>query len=145
VARGKWNPLVATGTPVESVRALCDDAVLGVSLALADVEFSDDRLVHRLLTGELRRAVSRTFTRAGYPGGMEDPNPRKTRHGQQEPINFGDQSGVQAGGPGDAPAPGRRGRRSGDGGSTCICCCDGCECCCCDEACCECGDCCDCS
>jgi Family of unknown function (DUF5685) len=144
VTRGKWSPLAATGTPVEAVRSLCDDAVLGIGLALADVEFTDDRLVHRLLTRELRRSVSRTFTRAGYPGGVEDPNRHRTRRGQQEPINFGNQPGA-VGGPAETPDPGPRRRGWGGGGSTCICCCDGCECCCCDDACCECGDCCDCS
>jgi hypothetical protein len=67
VARRKWNPLAANRTPVETVRALCDDTVLGIELALAEVEFNDGRLVRRLLTGEVRRAVSRTFTQAGYP------------------------------------------------------------------------------
>jgi hypothetical protein len=137
--------LAATETPIEAVRALCDDALLGIGLALADVEFTDDRLVQRLLTGELRRAVSRTFTRAGYPGGVEDPNSRRTPRGQQEPINFGNQPGA-VGGPGETPDPGPRGRRWGGGGSTFICCCDGCDCCCCcDDSCCECGDCCDCA
>jgi len=149
VTRGKWNPLAAKETPIEAVRALCDDAVLGIGLALADVDFTDDRLVQRLLTGEMRRAVSRTFTRAGYPGGYpggtEDPNPRRTRHGQQEPINFGNQPGA-IGGPGGTPDPGPRGRRWGGRGSTFICCCDGCDCCCCcDDSCCECGYCCDCA
>ncbi len=59
VARGKWNPLAATATLVETARALCDDAVLGIELALADVEFTDGRLAHRLLTSEVRRAASR--------------------------------------------------------------------------------------
>lgn len=65
---GAWNPLAATGTPVERARGLCDDAVLGVSLALREAEFTDDRLVHALLVHELRRAVERTFSHAGYPG-----------------------------------------------------------------------------
>ncbi|BBX62145.1 hypothetical protein MSAS_13190 [Mycobacterium saskatchewanense] len=141
-ARRRWNPMAATATPFEAVRALCDDAALGIELALSDVEFTDRRLVHRLLTGEIRRAVSRTFTRVGYPGGVEDPNPRKSRRGQQEPINFANEPGAAP----ETPDPGPRGRRrGGDGGSTCICCCDSCDCCCCDDACCECGDCCDCT
>ena len=77
MARGKWNPLAATATPVAAARALCDDAVLGIELALADVSFTDGRLVDRLLTSEVRRAIKRTFTRAGYPGGGEDPNPAR--------------------------------------------------------------------
>jgi hypothetical protein len=67
VARGKWNPLAATATSAESVHQLCDDAVWGIELALADVEFTDDRLVQRLLTGELRRAVVRRFGKSGEP------------------------------------------------------------------------------
>src|SRR5699024_5922297 len=50
------------------VRRLCDDAALGVELALREAEFHDDRLVKALLVSELRRSVSRTFTAAGYPG-----------------------------------------------------------------------------
>ena len=136
VARGKWNPLAATGTPVAEVRALCDDAVLGIELALADVEFTDGRLARRLLTREARRAVSRTFDRAGYQAQSGTP------HGQQEPINFGPGAGYPN--PeevGEVPAP--KGRRRSDGGGGCICCCDGCDCCC-DDCCCD-ADCCDCS
>src|SRR5262249_50476840 len=85
-ARGKWNPLAATATPAAAVRALRDDAVLGIELALADVEFTDDRLVRRLLVGEVRRAVSRTFSAAGHTAQSGTP------HGQQDPINFGPQA-----------------------------------------------------
>ncbi|WP_327269961.1 DUF5685 family protein [Streptomyces sp. NBC_01218] len=58
---GAWNPLTATGTPLAEARRLCDDAVRGVRLALADAEFSDGKLVHVLLVHELRRAVDRAF------------------------------------------------------------------------------------
>jgi Family of unknown function (DUF5685) len=137
MARGKWNPLAATGTPVADVRALCDDAVLGIELALADVEFTDGRLPHRLLTRELRRAVSRTFSRAGYTAQSGTPR------GQQEPINFGPGDGTPEGEEGQAPGP-KAGRRS-DRWDGCICCCDGCDCCCdCDDCCCD-ANCCDCS
>jgi Family of unknown function (DUF5685) len=126
VVRGKWNPLAATGTPVEATRALCDDAVLGIRLALADVEFTEGRLVHRLLTNEVSRAVSRTFVRAGSPGGG----------GQQGPINFGDQP-LDPAAEGETPNPVRK---SGRGGSSCVLCCDGCDCCCdCDDCCCDCS------
>ncbi len=144
VARGKWNPLAATGTPIEEVRALCGDAVLGIELALADVEFTDGRLVRRLLTREVHRAVSRTFTGAGYTARSGTP------HGQQEPINFGPGAGDPnfpgPGGDGQDANPGARRRRS-DRWYDCICCCDGCECCCDLDSCCceECGSCCDCS
>jgi len=127
VARGKWNPLAATGTPVAAVRALCDDAVLGIELALADVDFTDGRLPHKLLTRELRRSVSRTFAHSGTP------------HGQQEPINFGPGADMPQG-EGEQPAT-RAGRKGGssDGGG-CVLCCDGCDCCCdCDDCCCDCS------
>ncbi|MCP9988605.1 DUF5685 family protein [Streptomyces sudanensis] len=60
-ASGAWNPITATGTPLAEARRLADDAVHGVRLALADVEFVDDRLAHRLLVHELRRSVDRAF------------------------------------------------------------------------------------
>ena len=132
MARGKWNPLVATETPVQAVRGLCDDAVLGIELALADVAFTDGRLVHRLLTREVRRAVSRTFSQAGFTAG--------TPHGQQEPINFSSQSPGYPNPEGDGEEPDPAARRRGDRWGNCICCCDGCDCCCeCDDCCCDCS------
>ena len=68
LANGSWNPLTATETGADRARELCDDAVLGVRLALDATEFADDRLVRALLVTELRRAVSRTFSHAGHPG-----------------------------------------------------------------------------
>jgi len=132
IARGKWNPLAATQTPISEVRTLCDDAVLGIELALADVQFTDGRLPHKLLTRELRRAVTHAFTaRDGTP------------HGQQDGINFGNQApgaGYPYGANGEQLPPEGVPQKGGGGGdSTCICCCDGCDCCC------DCGDCCDCS
>jgi hypothetical protein len=130
VARGKWNPLAATATPIETARALCDDAALGIELALADVEFTDGRLPQRLLTGEVRRAIKRTFSHAGFTAQSGTPR------GQQEPINFGSTPG----GPGEptdegeTPNPGKR-KKGGDG-TGCWCCCEGCECC--DDCCCDC-------
>ncbi|OBF72753.1 hypothetical protein A5750_01550 [Mycobacterium sp. 852002-51613_SCH5001154] len=129
VARGKWNPLAATATPVGAARTLCDDAVLGIELALADVSFADGRLVHRLLTGEVRRSIKRTFAQAGFSAESGTP------HGQQEPINFGDQPAQPAA---EGETPGRK-KRGGDG-TGCWCCCDGCDCCCdCDDCCCDCS------
>jgi hypothetical protein len=60
-ARGKWNPLTATGASVGEAHRLCKDAVLGIKLAMDEAEFTDGRLVHRLLEDELRRSVHRTF------------------------------------------------------------------------------------
>ncbi|OBG63595.1 DUF5685 family protein [Mycobacterium sp. E3339] len=128
VARGKWNPLAATATPVATARALCDDAALGIELALADVSFTDGRLPHRLLTSEVRRSIKRTFAHAGFSAQSGTP------HGQQEPINFGDQPG-QPEGDGENPA-GKR-KKSGDG-TGCWCCCESCDCCC-DDCCCDCS------
>ncbi|WBB58132.1 DUF5685 family protein [Streptomyces sp. WMMC500] len=70
---GAWNPIAATATEPARVRQLCDDATRGVALALADAEFTDDRLVRALLVGELERAVRRTFAHAG--GGFGPPPP----------------------------------------------------------------------
>lgn len=67
LANGSWNPLTATATGADRAHELCDDAVLGVRLALDSTEFADDRLVRALLVTELRRAVSRTFAHAGHP------------------------------------------------------------------------------
>ena len=67
-AGGAWNPITATGTDLRRVRELCDDAVLGVGLALREAEFDDDRLVRALLERELHRAVERAFAHGGYPG-----------------------------------------------------------------------------
>ncbi|RBM15884.1 DUF5685 family protein [Streptomyces sp. PT12] len=81
-ANGAWNPLTATGTPLTEARRLCDDAVLGVRLALAEAEFTDDRLVRALLTDELEHAVRRTFASAGGPssgGGGHWEKPSKGR------------------------------------------------------------------
>ena len=133
LAHGKWNPLAATQTPMPQVRALCDDAALGIELALADVEFSDGRLAQRLLTREVRRAINRTFSAAGYTAQSGTP------HGQQEPINFGPGGPIQGpDGEGETPDPGKR-KKGGDG-TTGWCCCEGCDCCCdCDDCCCDCS------
>ncbi len=38
-AAGAWNPLLATGADLAEARRLCDDALLGIKLALAEAEF----------------------------------------------------------------------------------------------------------
>ncbi|MFL1378611.1 MULTISPECIES: DUF5685 family protein [unclassified Nocardiopsis] len=74
--RGAWNPLTATGTGLDRARELCDGAVLGVRLALAETGFTDDRLVRALLVRELGRSVDRTFSQAGhYPPGHGHGHP----------------------------------------------------------------------
>lgn len=68
---GVWNPLTATGTSLAEARRLCDDAVLGVRLALADVSFRAGALVHALLVHELEQAVVRAFAHR-HPHDVED-------------------------------------------------------------------------
>jgi Family of unknown function (DUF5685) len=61
---GTWNPLLATGTDLAEARRLCDDALLGIKLALDEAVFTDARLVRSLLVKELKRSVHRTFQQA---------------------------------------------------------------------------------
>lgn len=68
-AAGRWNPIAALALRPVEVRALCDDAVLGIRLALREVDMVDGRLVHALLVHELRTAVERAFATAGQPSG----------------------------------------------------------------------------
>ena len=65
---GAWNPLLATGADAAGAPRLCDDALLGIRLALAEAEFTDSRLVTALLVDELGRSVRRTFTHAAGAG-----------------------------------------------------------------------------
>ncbi|MEU5219844.1 DUF5685 family protein [Streptomyces sp. NPDC020807] len=60
-AAGAWNPITVTGATRAEARRLCDDAVHGIRLALADAEFVDGRLVWALLGTESERAVDRAF------------------------------------------------------------------------------------
>lgn len=69
---GVWNPLTGTGTSLEEARRVCDDAVLGVRLALADATFRDGRLVHALLVHELEHAVIRAFAHNSSKKDVED-------------------------------------------------------------------------
>ncbi|GGS92842.1 hypothetical protein GCM10010156_58840 [Planobispora rosea] len=60
-ARGRFNPLTATGATRREARRLCDDAVHGLTLALRDMELQERHLVEVLLGTEVRRAVERAF------------------------------------------------------------------------------------
>lgn len=64
---GAWNPLLATETGPDEAYRLCRDAAHGIRLALRDVAFVDQRLVHTLLVHEVDAAVDRTFEHAGIP------------------------------------------------------------------------------
>ncbi|HEX8869099.1 MAG TPA: DUF5685 family protein, partial [Lentzea sp.] len=70
-AGGAWNPLLATGTPVEEAHRLCLDAVTGIRLALDEVELTDARLVHKLLVHELEESIIRVFGKK-----VRDPHKR---------------------------------------------------------------------
>ena len=77
-AAGVWNPLLATGTDLAEARRLCDDALLGIRLALSETGFTDARLAHTLLVHELARSVHRVF---GLATGTVAPHAR--RHGHE--------------------------------------------------------------
>ncbi|MPZ85819.1 MAG: hypothetical protein GEV28_37740 [Actinophytocola sp.] len=68
LAAGAWNPLTGTGTSLAEARRLCDDAVLGVRLALRECAFRDGALVHALLVHELEQAVIRAFAHRSRRG-----------------------------------------------------------------------------
>ncbi|GHC87142.1 hypothetical protein GCM10007079_30970 [Nocardiopsis terrae] len=125
LAKGAWNPLTATATPTGRARELCEDAVLGVELALRETGFGDDRLVRVLLVRELRRAVARTFAHAGHPGpgpggGRHQPPHHGSPHpGHQDGGGHGGQHG-SGGGHGGDHGPGR-GRSKGGCCTACAC------------------------
>lgn len=81
---GAFNPLTATGTSLEHARRLCDDAVLGVRLALDECTFHQGKLVHALLVHELRHAVRRTFGHI-QNGGPQYPGPPPGWQGRYPP------------------------------------------------------------
>ncbi|MCP2261120.1 hypothetical protein LX15_004840 [Streptoalloteichus tenebrarius] len=79
---GAWNPLLVTGADPAEARRLCEDAVTGIALALADAEFADDRLVRALLVDELQHAVHRVFGRAGHSSAPGHPDPHRPEYPQ---------------------------------------------------------------
>jgi len=78
-ASGVWNPLIAAGAGTAEARRLCEDALVGIRLALADTEFTDGRLVHALLVHELAHSVKRVFAAAAGTGVHAMPGIRR-RH-----------------------------------------------------------------
>lgn len=99
---GAWNPLIATGVDRQQARRLCDDAVHGVKLALADVEFTDHLLVHALLVHELRRSVDRAFGATS----RTCPNPGHRAEALSQPYSPTHDPGI--GSPPPPPEPPRR-------------------------------------
>ncbi|PZT70633.1 hypothetical protein DN402_27380 [Streptomyces sp. SW4] len=122
-AAGAWNPLTATGTPLAEARRLADDAVHGVRLALREADFTDGRLVHRLLVHELRTAVDRAF---GTATCAHRPAPPATAHSATPlatgPLAAGPHAtvppaaGPSAAGPYAPPGTGAPGAPGGPGG-----------------------------
>lgn len=116
-----WNPLTATGTEPTRVRELCDDAALGVRLALDEAEFVDDRLVRALLVEELHRAVDRVFAHSGYHRNHGSHPPHQQPPHQQPPHQQPPRKRRGGGG-------GRSGGRSdGKGGGSSFCGCGSCN------------------
>ncbi|MFG1644948.1 DUF5685 family protein [Amycolatopsis sp. NPDC049252] len=116
-AAGAWNPRHATGTDLTEARRLCDDAVLGVELALREAEFAEPALVHALLVHELRQAVRRAFGHGQQPPpGWIGPGPTPQQHPHQ---GWGGQAPQQPphgfAPPGPVPPPGAPGPGGPDG------------------------------
>ncbi len=135
---GAWNPITATGVEVAEVRRLCDDAVLGVRLALDEAEFTDGQLVHALLVHELERAVARTFAQAGHPppqqpGHPQHPHGRRGHHDPYGPSTppahhgHGGGYGGSHGGGGSGGSGSGGNRRYKDSGQNGGCCGEGCH------------------
>ncbi|MFI8366668.1 DUF5685 family protein [Streptomyces sp. NPDC085466] len=108
---GAWNPLTATGTSREEARRLADDALHGIRLALRDAEFTDGKLVHRLLAHELRVSVDRAFGTTtcahGAPGAGQGPVPGNPyAGGGQGPYGPYGQNPYGGGAPGGPGGPG---------------------------------------
>ena len=133
IPNSTWNPLSATHTPVAEARRLCEDALTGIRLALADADFTDRRLVDALLGDELRRSVRRTF-------GHGADGQRCATGRQRAALGLLAAAGLCAVTDPQEQPPGRR-RRAGCCGTCRDACCEGCC-----EGCCEAGcDSCDCS
>ncbi|MGW4650557.1 DUF5685 family protein [Kitasatospora sp. NPDC004289] len=84
---GAWNPLTATGTDRAEAERLCRDAVHGIRLALAEVEFTSPALAHRLLVHETGRAVDRVFTPTAHSHPHQAPPqaPGRPPHAPEPP------------------------------------------------------------
>jgi hypothetical protein len=137
---GAWNPLLATGADLAEARRLCEDALLGIGLALDEAKFTDDRLVRALLGRELTRAVRRGFggdaRQCGHAHG--DGHAHGEAHAGQEPAAAG--RGSALAGLASVAGLAAVGSLLSIRHRRCFaerCCCDCCECECCAEGCCE--------
>ncbi|MBG0814402.1 DUF5685 family protein [Planomonospora sp. ID82291] len=113
-AAGVYNPLLATGTDLAEARRLCDDALLGLRLAVADLDLEERGLVRALLVKEVGRSVDRVFAQGspavggtGIREASGDVCARETGEtGETAPET---EIGETGRGPGrDAPAAARR-------------------------------------
>ena len=152
-ASGTWNPLDATRTPIGEARRLCEDALVGIWLALAEAEFADARLAHLLLEDELSRSVCRVFGHrncvhrlSARPGGAvrpvsPPPSADAGSHCDSPPDPETGTSGLPGnelpgdlglGGQAAGPPPPTRRQRQNDAWcdwADCLCCPDCCDCC----------------
>ncbi|MFE3451776.1 DUF5685 family protein [Nonomuraea sp. NPDC059194] len=62
---GAYNPLTATATDLATARRHCDDALLGIRLAVDELDLERRGLVRALLVKELGHSVTRAFAAAG--------------------------------------------------------------------------------
>ncbi len=115
---GRYNPLLATGTPPARARQYCDQALPGLRRAVASLDLIDRPLAEALLVTEVGRSIDRVFARAG------------THHGDPEqPPAPADAPPHQPPAPAHAPP---RGRRSWSDSRAADCCAE-----CCGDACCN--------
>src|SRR6266702_2293574 len=115
---GRYNPLLATGTPPARARQYCDQALPGLRRAVASLDLIDRPLAEALLVTEVGRSIDRVFARAG------------THHGDPEqPPAPADAPPHQPPAPAHAPP---RGRRSWSDSCAADCCAE-----CCGDVCCN--------
>lgn len=103
-AAGAFNPLLATDTPLAEARRLCDGALHGMRLALAEAEFENRALVDALLGRETRKAVDRAFQ--DHPYAVFD-EPSAGAAGGLPLLPVVGQHPPQAPPPGHYPPPGK--------------------------------------
>ncbi|MEU4549290.1 DUF5685 family protein [Nonomuraea dietziae] len=78
-AAGAYNPLTATGTDLATARRRCDDALLGLRMAVDELDLERRALTRALLVRELGHAVSRAFAQ------KEQESPERTTKRPADP------------------------------------------------------------
>lgn len=125
-ARGRWNPLLATGTGLDAARGLCDDAAADLRRSVRRLTLDQPALTHALLAHEVPPAVDRTFATARAPQTPTDRNHRPAVLGCM--VGLGMCVTCQLCGEHDDPWSGERRRGWCDGGSCDCGPCDACDC-----------------